>query len=53
VIRNGTTLTGEGTMIAIIDTGMYYPHKDLEGRIVGCQDFINNREAPYGFYYTT
>ncbi|SDZ25367.1 serine protease AprX [Evansella caseinilytica] len=46
VIRNNTTLTGAGVTIAVIDTGIY-PHEDLDGRIIGFQDFINHRAEPY------
>jgi serine protease AprX len=42
--QNG--LTGKGVTIAIIDTGIH-PHGDLQGRIKGFKDFINNRTAPY------
>ncbi|MGM7719927.1 S8 family peptidase [Metabacillus sp. Hm71] len=41
-----TGLTGNDVTIAVIDTGVY-PHQDLEGRITGFKDFINNRTAPY------
>ncbi len=44
--KNGTTLTGIGITIAVIDTGIH-PHQDLEGRIKGFKDFINNREQAY------
>ncbi|QGH35945.1 S8 family serine peptidase [Gracilibacillus salitolerans] len=46
VVRNNTTLTGEGTKIAIVDTGIY-PHQDLSGRITDFVDFINGRSEPY------
>ncbi|MFD1040389.1 S8 family peptidase [Virgibacillus byunsanensis] len=39
-------LMGDDVTIAVIDTGIY-PHKDLEGRIIAFQDFINNRSEPY------
>jgi serine protease AprX len=41
-----TGLTGKDVTIAVIDTGIH-PHKDLQGRIKGFKDFINNRTAPY------
>ncbi len=44
--RNGTTLTGKGVTIAVIDTGVH-PHQDLSGRIVDFADFINQRNEPY------
>ncbi|HWO74284.1 MAG TPA: S8 family peptidase [Bacillus sp. (in: firmicutes)] len=46
IVRNGTTLTGRGVTVAVIDTGVY-PHTDLEGRIVDFVDFVNQRTAPY------
>lgn len=33
---------GNGTTIAVIDTGAMGDHPDLEGRIIGFKDFINN-----------
>lgn len=42
--QNG--LTGKDVTLAIIDTGIH-PHEDLQGRIKGFKDFINNRTAPY------
>ncbi|KKI91683.1 serine protease [Bacillus sp. SA1-12] len=44
--RNGTTLTGKGVTIAIIDTGIY-SHNDLQGRIIDFVDFINQKTEPY------
>ncbi|KKI94076.1 peptidase S8 [Bacillus sp. SA1-12] len=41
-----TGLTGKNVTIAVVDTGVH-PHQDLEGRITGFKDFINNRTAPY------
>ncbi|MRG87897.1 S8 family peptidase [Salinibacillus xinjiangensis] len=46
ITRNNTTLTGKGTKIAVIDTGVY-PHQDLAGRITDFVDFVNNRTEPY------
>ncbi|MFC3886137.1 S8 family peptidase [Bacillus songklensis] len=46
IVRNGTTLTGQGVTIAVIDTGIY-PHPDLQGRITAFVDFINQRTEPY------
>ncbi|MFC4401978.1 S8 family peptidase [Gracilibacillus xinjiangensis] len=46
VVRNNTTLTGKGTKVAVIDTGIY-PHADLSGRITDFVDFINGRSEPY------
>jgi len=44
--RNQTHLTGKGTIVALVDTGIY-PHKDLFGRIKNFVDFINNKTQPY------
>lgn len=46
IMRNNTILTGKGVTIAVVDTGIY-PHQDLNGRITGFVDFINNRTEPY------
>ncbi|TCP28879.1 serine protease AprX [Scopulibacillus darangshiensis] len=43
---NDTGLTGKDVTIAVVDTGIY-PHKDLEGRIVAFQDFVNKKKDPY------
>jgi len=52
---NGTSLTGEGTTIAIVDTGVDYTHQDLgecnfllEGncKVIYGYDFINNDSDP-------
>lgn len=37
---------GQGTTIAIVDTGIY-PHMDLAGRIIGFEDLVNGRPSPY------
>ncbi|GLO67040.1 MULTISPECIES: S8 family peptidase [Oceanobacillus] len=39
-------LTGEGSTIAVIDTGIH-PHEDLEGRIIGFADFVKGQTNPY------
>ncbi|MFS0750981.1 S8 family peptidase [Oceanobacillus sp. 1P07AA] len=39
-------LTGEGSTIAVIDTGIH-PHEDLEGRIIGFADFVKGQSDPY------
>lgn len=46
IVRNEKKLTGKDVTIAVIDTGIH-PHKDLEGRIVGFKDFVNQKEEPY------
>ncbi|MFC0273229.1 S8 family peptidase [Metabacillus herbersteinensis] len=42
--QNG--FTGKDVTIAVIDTGIH-PHQDLQGRITGFMDFVNNRTDPY------
>ncbi|CAM3812981.1 Serine protease AprX [Bacillus subtilis] len=42
VVRNGQTLTGKGVTVAVVDTGIY-PHPDLEGRIIGFADMVNQK----------
>lgn len=44
--RNGTTLTGSGVTIAVIDTGVHQ-HPDLQGRLVKFVDFINQEPDWY------
>ena len=45
-------LTGKGVTIAIIDTGVYYPHPDLGGclgincKVIGGYDFVNHDNDP-------
>lgn len=39
-------LKGQGVTVAVIDTGVG-THPDLQGRIVGFQDFVNGRPDPY------
>lgn len=39
-------LTGDGMTIAVVDTGVYQ-HQDLNGRITGFRDFVNDKTAPY------
>lgn len=46
VIRNNQALTGKGVTVAIVDTGIY-EHPDLEGRIKGFADFVNQKTEPY------
>lgn len=43
VVRNGQTLTGKGVTVAVVDTGIY-PHPDLEGRIIGFADMVNQKQ---------
>ncbi len=50
--KNGNTITGNGTTIAIIDTGVDYNHADLGGclgtncKVIGGYDFVNNDSNP-------
>ncbi len=37
---------GQGILVAVLDTGIY-PHADLQGRIIGFQDYIRQRPQPY------
>jgi serine protease AprX len=37
----------QDSVIAIIDTGIDTGHKDLAGKVIGWQDFINGKAAPY------
>ncbi|MFD1708815.1 S8 family peptidase [Siminovitchia sediminis] len=39
-------VTGKDVTIAVIDTGIH-PHTDLQGRIIGFKDFVNDRVEPY------
>lgn len=41
-----TGLTGRGTTVAVLDTGIY-PHPDLSGRITAFYDAVNGRKRPY------
>jgi len=37
---------GEGVNVAIIDTGIYYGHPDLDANYLGGYDFVNNDDDP-------
>ncbi|GAB3059216.1 S8 family peptidase [Virgibacillus ainsalahensis] len=39
-------LTGKDITIAVVDTGIH-PHEDLQGRIIGFSDFVNDKVDPY------
>ncbi len=39
-------ITGKGTTICVIDTGMA-PHPDYKDRIIGFKDFVNGKEQAY------
>ena len=38
----GAGYNGTGRSIAILDTGIYGDHPDLQGKLIGFKDFINN-----------
>lgn len=40
-------ITGRGVTVAILDTGVWVHHNDLESRVIGFKDFINNQSFPY------
>lgn len=44
---NSLGLTGEGVVIAIIDTGIDSSHVELSGKVVGGYDFVNNDNDPF------
>ncbi|MCW8127413.1 S8 family peptidase [Microbulbifer halophilus] len=52
----GRALTGEGTSIAVIDSGIDYTHPDLGGcfgpgcKVVGGHDFVNDDDDPMDDY---
>lgn len=39
-------ITGQGITVAVLDSG-FGRHPDIRGRILGFQDFVNNRRMPY------
>ncbi|WP_297462675.1 S8 family serine peptidase [Thermococcus sp.] len=38
---------GSGITIGIIDTGIDASHPDLQGKVIGWKDFVNDRSSPY------
>jgi subtilisin family serine protease len=40
------TATGAGATVAVIDTGAYFDHPDLQGRLIAGHDFIDKDETP-------
>jgi serine protease AprX len=43
-----TTYTKNDIVIAVIDTGIYASHMDLDGgKVIGWKDFVNSRTTPY------
>ncbi|WP_066174604.1 S8 family peptidase [Bacillus marinisedimentorum] len=43
-INQARNLTGAGTTIAVIDTGIH-PHKDISSRIIAFKDLVNGRDG--------
>ena len=44
--------TGDGVLIAIIDTGIDSSHTELDnGKVIGGYDFVNNDDDPYDDHY--
>ncbi|MDH5394132.1 MAG: DUF5011 domain-containing protein [Gammaproteobacteria bacterium] len=41
-VWNGSTITGSGTIVAVIDTGNRLGHPDMAGQFVAGYDFISN-----------
>ncbi|WP_297549030.1 S8 family serine peptidase [Thermococcus sp.] len=38
---------GSGVVVAVIDTGIDGSHPDLQGKVIGWKDFVNNKTTPY------
>jgi subtilisin family serine protease len=38
--------TGEGATVAVIDTGAYFAHPDLQGRLIAGRDFVEDDDTP-------
>ncbi|SDN11387.1 serine protease AprX [Fictibacillus solisalsi] len=45
-VLNQSGVTGKDITIAIVDTGIY-PHSDIKDRIIGFQDFVNQKREAY------
>jgi serine protease AprX len=46
-IATDGSLDGDGVGICVIDTGIDPNHEQLSGRVVGWNDWVNNRTTPY------
>ncbi len=40
------TATGAGATVAVVDTGAYFAHPDLQGRLIAGRDFVQNDDDP-------
>jgi subtilisin family serine protease len=46
LVHNYTAYRGFGVNVSIIDTGIYYPHPDLNDNYCGGYDFVNGDDDP-------
>src|SRR5206468_4375132 len=38
--------TGAGATVAVVDTGAYFAHPDLQGRLIAGRDFVDQDDTP-------